>query len=545
MGEEQQDKRDSRWWAELPGERLEDDEIALEPLAAVAVPDMVAAVPPGECGVWGPVPGPLDEAAATAFVEEYDRGRRLATKLAWTVRRADGGGFLGGAVLIMSGAAEAELAYWTAPFARGHGYATRALILAADWALGRLALDRVWLEIDPANAASRRVAERAAFTPARLTVQPATEPAASGRLHGSEVYERQRLTEPPGGYSLRPARADDLDGVFALMGRCELHDLGEIELDEDDQRAYWQAKSNFDLSLDTWLLTRAVTGSAHRRSVHERSAGSDCADTGLAAGGERIVGFCWSVDEQDHEVLFGQEFIDPQERGRGLETVLMDRLEERARDHAAAAERGTANLGLDCVSTHEYQAELYHARGYRKTREFLRLGLDLSEVPAPPEWPAGITVRTFRRGRDEAVVHAAIEEAFSDHFRFTPISLSEWEEYCFGNPRLDTALWMVAWSGDEVAGSCLNLVPGDGATGWVEELGVRRAWRRRGLGTALLLESFRRLRDYGCRRAMLGVDPDNITRALHIYERAGMTLRRRIEFYEKSVRSPLTCARIR
>jgi RimJ/RimL family protein N-acetyltransferase len=57
-----------------------------------------------------------------------------------------------------------ELAYWTAPTARGRGLATAGLAHAAGFALGELRAQRVWVEIDPANSASHRVAEKAGFT---------------------------------------------------------------------------------------------------------------------------------------------------------------------------------------------------------------------------------------------------------------------------------------------------------------------------------------------------------------------------------------------
>ena len=57
-----------------------------------------------------------------------------------------------------------ELAYWTAPAARGRGLATTGLRHAAAFALGERGAARVWVEIDPGNAASHRVAEKAGFT---------------------------------------------------------------------------------------------------------------------------------------------------------------------------------------------------------------------------------------------------------------------------------------------------------------------------------------------------------------------------------------------
>ena len=69
--------------------------------------------------------------------------------------------------------------------------------------------------------------------------------------------------------------------------------------------------------------------------------------------------------------------------------------------------------------------------------------------------------------------------------------------------------------------------------GWVQGLAVRRPWRRRGLGLALLLHSFRELRARGREHVGLGVDGENTTGAVRLYERAGMHVARRSDTYNK------------
>ena len=58
--------------------------------------------------------------------------------------------------------------------------------------------------------------------------------------------------------------------------------------------------------------------------------------------------------------------------------------------------------------------------------------------------------------------------------------------------------------------------------GWIRSLFVRRPWRRRGLGMALLLDAFRRFHERGERKVGLGVDAESETGATRLYERAGM-----------------------
>jgi RimJ/RimL family protein N-acetyltransferase len=58
----------------------------------------------------------------------------------------------------------AEVGYWVAPEARGEGVCTRALRLAASWAVRDCGMERLQLRADEQNPASRRVAEKAGFT---------------------------------------------------------------------------------------------------------------------------------------------------------------------------------------------------------------------------------------------------------------------------------------------------------------------------------------------------------------------------------------------
>ena len=76
----------------------------------------------------------------------------------------------------------------------------------------------------------------------------------------------------------------------------------------------------------------------------------------------------------------------------------------------------------------------------------------------------------------------------------------------------------------------------DPELGWVGKLGVRRAWRNRGLGDALLKHAFAAFYADGKKRAGLGVDASSLTGALKLYERAGMRVQRQYNMYEKEFR---------
>ena len=93
--------------------------------------------------------------------------------------------------------------------------------------------------------------------------------------------------------------------------------------------------------------------------------------------------------------------------------------------------------------------------------------------------------------------------------------------------------------GDEIAGIslCRPSSYDDPDLGWVNILGVRREWRKRGIGLALLQHSFGEFYRRGKRKVGLGVDAENLTGALKLYEQAGMHIHLAFDLFEKTIRS--------
>jgi ribosomal protein S18 acetylase RimI-like enzyme len=100
----------------------------------------------------------------------------------------------------------------------------------------------------------------------------------------------------------------------------------------------------------------------------------------------------------------------------------------------------------------------------------------------------------------------------------------------------DPTLWFIVEADGEVAGVSL-CKPHDAeeGVGWIRVLGVRRPWRRRGVGRALLLHSFHEFRRRGFHAVGLGVDAESLTGANRLYEQAGMRIVTQNDIYEKPV----------
>ena len=98
----------------------------------------------------------------------------------------------------------------------------------------------------------------------------------------------------------------------------------------------------------------------------------------------------------------------------------------------------------------------------------------------------------------------------------------------------DKSLWFVVRDGDRIA-AYARCESGRHGGGYVGMIGTRRAWRRRGLGLALLQHAFREFYARGIKRATLGVDSENESGATRLYERAGMHVESEHVSFEKEL----------
>jgi ribosomal protein S18 acetylase RimI-like enzyme len=200
-------------------------------------------------------------------------------------------------------------------------------------------------------------------------------------------------------------------------------------------------------------------------------------------------------------------------------------------------------IGAGTISNNDAAHELFKAEDWQLIRHFYDMNIDLdSPVPAP-QWPDGIIVRTLKPDQDEEAVYRAIDEAFRDHWGHVERPFEEGFEiflhYFKNNPYYDPALCFLAMADDEIAGValCLPKTTEFPDMGWVEDLGVRRPWRKQGIALALLHHAFGEFYRRGIRKAGLGVDGSSLTGAVRLYERAGMHKALQFDGYEKELRA--------
>ncbi|MGZ6299068.1 MAG: N-acetyltransferase family protein [Candidatus Limnocylindria bacterium] len=267
-------------------------------------------------------------------------------------------------------------------------------------------------------------------------------------------------------------------------------------------------------------------------------------DVVLADVDGELVGYAWVavIDMSDgglREFRVGG-YVHPDWQGRGIGRSLLAWQEDRARAHPAAATSDRPLvLGTFTAEANASKIRLFTHAGYEVARYFFEMRrAPLNEVDVPP-MPEGLEIRPVSADRaGMRQVWDADVEAFADHWGGFDASDAAFEAWLV-DPYHDPRLWVVGWDGDEVAGAVTNAIFTEEneafgrKRGWLETVFVRRAWRRRGLGAALVTRALVRLREEGMEEAMLGVDSDNPSGALALYEKAGFEIHRRSVAYRK------------
>jgi mycothiol synthase len=232
-------------------------------------------------------------------------------------------------------------------------------------------------------------------------------------------------------------------------------------------------------------------------------------DSVLYEDGGAVAAVGWLDTTSDGDVAIGLGIVHPRWKGRGLGTEILQRNEQRADGRARRLHQ--IAFGNDTAA-----AELLAANGYVEIRRFYEMAIEQTEPPPP----AAVPVEAVREDELRAF-HAALDEAFQDHWEHHSSNYDEWWERHSKNPNLDLSLWFLIRDGDEIAAVARNEANRNGG-GYVGALGVRRPWRGKGYAKALLFHTFREFYERGMPRVTLGVDAESPTGATHLYERVGM-----------------------
>jgi ribosomal protein S18 acetylase RimI-like enzyme len=255
----------------------------------------------------------------------------------------------------------------------------------------------------------------------------------------------------------------------------------------------------------------------------------------------RMVGYGrvgWREDVDGLRVYDVNPLVDATDQA--VLRAVIDVLEARARTIAAGHPAGDKVLQAFVGATAPERDALFLRAGYEPVRfSYLMIRPSLDDLPDAP-LPPGLEIRDVRP-EHLPLIWAADQEAFRDHWGNAPGTAADYEQFLNDPVTNDTSLWRVAWDGDEVAGQVRSYISAEEnerfgrQRAYTENISVRRPWRRRGLARALIAASFPLLRARGMTEAALGVDAENTSGALRVYEACGFKAVARSTRYRKAL----------
>jgi len=312
------------------------------------------------------------------------------------------------------------------------------------------------------------------------------------------------------GFRMRPPQDEDADRVAAISNEECVAFIGVPVIDADWMRGRWTAPG-VDRDRD-FAVVESPSG--------------------------KLCGFLSVEAEPPFAEVFALGIVAPAFHGLGLGAAIVSETERRARRFVELADPDARVLiHAGALADEPRVSALLSSRGYREVRRFELRRVDFAGEPAPPRDIEGPSVRGFRPEEARQLYEAHVE-AFADHWGEGTETYEDFRHHHLDAPDYDAGLWFGAWDGNELAGYVGGQEKSreDPSRGYIAVLGVRRPYRRRGLGEALLLQAFGALYRHGQRGAELHVDADSLTGATGLYAKVGMTAHPRFATWEKELR---------
>ena len=315
-------------------------------------------------------------------------------------------------------------------------------------------------------------------------------------------------------FIIRPPQEADIPAIVDLLNASSLEITGTQDSSVEDYTRTWRTPG-YAAAQDSRIATSAD--------------GQIVAVVHAYARAPYVSNFLWIA-------------VHPAYRGHGLGTYLTHWGETRIRERMLdAPPDARVTVRRDALSTYQPAAELFRNSGYQHVRSSYTMVIEMDAPPSAPTWPPGIRLQSMASDQEEAVYRAK-QEAFKDHWGYVDAPFEEifqrWQYYITSHPHYDPSVFFLAMDGAEIAGLVLCF-PKDNEfpdMAWVDDLGVRRPWRRHGLALALLHHAFGEFHRRGIKKVGLGVDASSLTGATRLYEKAGMHVFRQYDTYEKELR---------
>jgi mycothiol synthase len=227
--------------------------------------------------------------------------------------------------------------------------------------------------------------------------------------------------------------------------------------------------------------------------------------------------------------------VIPEFRGRGVEEELVE-----------SAMNELRKRGMDLV-----QAWADHKRSdrilllekldFKPVRRESDMEMDLTNVRSDIGEDTQVTIRLLQKNVEEDIKTLTwlSNECFKEHFNFRPSTFEEIRHSLYDHSKFAEQEFFFAMLDEKNVGFIgigvdeKYNIEKNVRCGFILTIGVLKLYRRKGIGTRLMLHGLETLKAKGMTKAMLDVDDLNPTKAIKLYEDIGFTVAKKYLVYEK------------
>ncbi|MFP7299015.1 GNAT family N-acetyltransferase [Neobacillus niacini] len=301
-------------------------------------------------------------------------------------------------------------------------------------------------------------------------------------------------------FTIKHPTLEDAQAITDLVALCDIEDIGEPDITLSDVLDMW---NSIPIETDAWVALSETN---------------------------EIVGYGF-VEVTGANRMDTCVFVHPQFKNRGIGSLLLDKVEERAKVLVEGKE-GPQKLMNQISFTNSAARKLVEDRRYQFSRLYERMKIELEEEPAQVNLPEGISLRPFQPDHDEETLFLIYDETFQDSWGYTKKDFSTWISQKKSDG-YDPSLWFIVWKDSEPVGFLMSRMQDDGL--FIDLLGVKREYRKHGIGRALLLHTFGIAYERNQKTILLYVDSDSLTNANRLYQQVGMRPHSQTAVYMKEL----------
>jgi mycothiol synthase len=301
-------------------------------------------------------------------------------------------------------------------------------------------------------------------------------------------------------YRIKHPTGEDAQAITDLVALCDIEDIGEPDITLSDVLDMW---NSIPIESDAWIAVSATN---------------------------EIIGYGF-VEETGANRMDTCVFVHPQFKNQGIGSLLLKKVEERA-NVLAKGKEGKQKLMNQIAFTNTAARKLVEDRGYQFSRLYERMKIELEEQPNQHQLPEGIALKPFQPDQEEESLFTLYDETFQDSWGYTKKDFSTWISQKKGDG-YDPSLWFIVWKDSKPVGFLMSRMQEDGL--FIDLLGVKREYRKHGIGKALLLHTFGVAYERNQKTILLYVDSDSLTNANRLYQQVGMKPHSQTAVYMKEL----------